>query len=204
VIRGFNLTVFGAEYAPLGIQSNYVRKFAGPVRFYIDNRAKRNRIGEVRAFIQSLNGQIRGLSAQVVASPGQANFIVYVVDRADYVSTVKNKVYKRSTASAPGRCIVRSVFSRAGIQRADAVIVSDEGEAVFKRCTAEEILQGLGPLNEHPSLSESMFNDRTRHTSFTAFDRLILNMLYDRRISNGATPQTVQPLLPAILRDAKR
>jgi hypothetical protein len=83
------------------------------------------------------------------------------------------------------------------------VIVADEGEALFDRCKVEEILQGLGPLNEHPSLRESMFNDRTRHTQFTAFDRLILNMLYDRRIRNGATLEEVQKILPEVLRSAR-
>lgn len=203
VIRGFNLTVFGAEYAPFGYQSDYVRKYAGPVRFYVHNLSRRDRTGEVRAFILSLNRLIHGLRTQIVSSPGQANFNVYVVDRKDYVKTVKEKVYGQANASTPGRCLVRSVFSHNGIKRSDAVIVSDEGESLFDRCTAEEILQGLGPLNEDRSLRESMFNDTTRHTRFTRFDRLILNMLYDPRIKNGASKQSVQSLLPAVLRSAK-
>ena len=204
VIRGFNLTVFGAEYSPMGVQSDYIRKFPGTVRFYIENTAARDRRGEVGAFIRSLNSLIRGIRVDIVDSPANANFIVYVVDRKDYVATVRQKVYRRQDAAAPGKCLVRSVFSPAGIRRSDAVIVSDEGEALFDRCKVEEILQGLGPLNEHPTLTESMFNDRTRHTRFTLFDRLILNMLYDPRIRNGMTPQAVQPLLPQILRDVRK
>jgi hypothetical protein len=203
VIRGFNLTVFGAEYAPFGYQSDYIRKFSGPVRFYIHNMSSRNRTQEMRSFILSLNRSIRGLKTQMASSPAQANFHVYVVDRKDYVTTVRQKVYGQSSASTPGRCLVRSVFSRSGIRRSDAVIVSDEGEALFDRCKAEEILQGLGPLNEDRSLRESMFNDTTRHTRFTRFDRLILNMLYDPRIKNGASKASVQPLLPAVLKSAK-
>ncbi|MFZ1814629.1 MAG: DUF2927 domain-containing protein [Rhizobiaceae bacterium] len=203
IINGFNLTVFGAEYSPFGYQTNYVRKFGGPVRFYIHNLSSRNRTRDVKAFIQSLNRSIRGLSTSVVQSPGQANFNVYIVDRKDYIDTVRQKIYKNANAATPGRCLVRAVFSRMGIRKADAVIVADEGEALFDRCKAEEILQGLGPLNEHTSLRESMFNDRTRHTSFTHFDRMILNMLYDPRIRNGATKESVQALLPVILRDAK-
>ena len=204
VINGFNLTVFGAEYSPFGYQSNYIRKFNGTVRFYIHNLASRNRAGDVKAFILSLNRAIHGLSTTIVSSPGQANFNVYIVDRKDYVSTVKDKIYRNPSASTPGRCLVRTVFSRSGIRRSDAVIVADEGEALFDRCKAEEILQCLGPLNEHPSLRESMFNDRTRHTKFTRFDRLILNMLYDPRLKNGALKENVQALLPDLLRDAKR
>jgi Protein of unknown function (DUF2927) len=204
VIRGFNLTVFGAEYSPFGYQSNYIRKFNGTVRFYIDNMSRKNRVNEVSNFILSLNKLIHGLKTAVTNRPEQANFHVYVIDRKDYIETVRRKVYRQANAATPGKCLVRSVFSRSGITRSDAVIVSDDGEPLFDRCKAEEILQGLGPLNENSSLRESMFNDQTRHTRFTRFDRLILNMLYDKRIKNGATRESVQPLLPAILRDAKR
>ncbi|MGB7285910.1 MAG: DUF2927 domain-containing protein [Salaquimonas sp.] len=204
IIRGFNLTVFGAEFAPFGIQSRYIRKFVGPVRFKIHNLSKRNRSRTIAGFIGSLNGSVRGLRTNTTNNAGSANFNIYVVDRADYEKVARDKVYKRSTARVPGKCLVRSVFSRAGIIRSDAVIVSDGGEALFKRCMIEEILQGLGPLNEHPSLDESMFNDRSNHTRFTRFDRTILNMLYDKRIKNGATITSVQDILPAVLADAKR
>lgn len=204
VIRGFNLTAFGAEYAGFGRQSDYIRKFSRPVRFHVHNMSSRNRSQAVQRFILSLNRSIRGLQTSVVSRPEQANFHVYVVDRKDYADVVRREIYRRPTAPVRGKCLVRSSFSRRGISRSDAVIVSDEGEAIFRRCMAEEILQGLGPLNEDGSLVESMFNDASRHTRFTRFDRLILNMLYDERIRNGASRESVQPLLPVILRDAKR
>lgn len=204
LVRGFNLTVFGAEYSPMGIQSRYVRKFRGTVKFKVHNLSRKNRNSEARRFIRGLSSKIRGLKTQIVGGSGSANFNVYVVDRADYENTVRSKVYRRAGARVPGKCLVRSVFSRNGIVRSDAVIVSDEGEALFKRCLAEEILQGLGPLNEHTSLRQSMFNDRTKHTKFTKFDRYILNMLYDKRIQNGASPKSVNVVLPAVLRDVRR
>jgi len=204
IIRGFNLTVFGAEYAPFGIQSRYIRKFRGTVRFNIVNMSKRNRIRPMKQFILSLNGKIRGLKTQIVSSASMANFNVYIVDRKDYVDVVRKKVYRRPNASAPGKCLVRSVFSRRGIIRSDAVVVSDGGEALFRRCMIEEVLQGLGPLNEHPSLYRSVFNDRSQKTSFTRFDRHILNMLYDPRIKIGASLENVQDILPVVLRDVKR
>jgi hypothetical protein len=203
-IDGFNRTVFGSEYTPFGYQSDYIRKFTRPVRFYIHDMARLNRRGTVRAFILSLNNSIQGLQTRITESQHQANFNVYIVDRKDYERIVREKVYRNSSAQTPGRCLVRSVYSRAGIQRSDAVIVSNEGESLFKRCTTEEILQGLGPLNEHDSLVESVFNDRSNHTGFTRFDRIILNMLYDRRLVVGSSRQSVQHLLPVILQDVKR
>ncbi|MCF6320575.1 MAG: DUF2927 domain-containing protein [Rhizobiaceae bacterium] len=204
IIDGFNKTVFGAEYAPFGIQSQYIRKFRNTVRFYIHNNSALNRNRSVRSFILGLNRQIKGLKTEIVSSKSRANFNVYIVDRKDYAKTLQKSVYRREGAQTPGKCFVRSIFTARGIVRSDAVIVSDEGENLFKRCLVEEILQGLGPLNEHTSLRESMFNDRSRFTSFTRFDRYILNMLYDSRIKVGMPMANVQRLLPVVLRDVRK
>lgn len=204
IIDGFNKTVFGAEYAPGGFQSKYIRKFRGTVSFYISNLSKINRTRPTSRFILDLNRKIGGLKTRITRNKNQANFKVYIVDRKDYLSTVRKEIYRGARVNAPGKCFVRSVFTPSGIVKSDAVIVSDEGEKLFKRCLAEEILQGLGPLNEHSSLNESMFNDRSKHINFTRFDRYILNMLYDPRIRVGTSKSSVQPLLPQVLRDVKR
>jgi hypothetical protein len=62
----------------------------------------------------------------------------------------------------------------------------------------EEVLQGLGPVNDNRSLDESVFNDRSRHSSFTSFDRHILNMLYDPRVEPGMTKMEVSRVLPEV------
>lgn len=202
IIRGFNLTVFGAEFSPFGVQSRYIRKFTKPVRLKIHNLSTKNRTRQIGSFIRTLNKSIKGLS--IATTTGKANFNLYVVDREQYVQIAREKIYKRKSASIRGDCFVRSVFSRNGIIRSDAVIVSDNGERLFKHCMIEEILQGLGPLNDHPSLTQSMFNDRSKHTKFTRFDRLIVNMLYDPRIKSGSSLIKIQPLLSEVLSDAKR
>jgi len=204
LIRGFNLTVFGSEIAPLGFQANYVHKFRDEVRFKIHDLASTSRRSAAEQFINSLEQQISGLNVRIVNQTERSNFNVYIVDRADYAHVVRERVEKRSNASVPGKCLVKSRFSRAGISRSDAVIVSDEGEALFRRCLVEEILQGLGPLNENTSLKRSVFNDTSTHTRFTEFDRIILNMLYDSRIKNGASERSVSRVLREVLSDTRK
>lgn len=204
VKRGFNLTVFGSEISPLGIQSRYIHKFRDEVKFRIHDLSSTKRTRAVTRFINSLEKQIAGLKVRIVKDGERANFNIYIVNRSNYKKTVREKVEKRSNAKVPGKCLVKSRFSRAGMIRSDAVIVSDEGEALFKRCLIEEILQGLGPLNENISLHKSVFNDTSKHTRFTDFDRLILNMLYDNRIKNGAGPRSVSKVLDEVLSDTKR
>ena len=204
LVNGFNKTVFGSEFADWGWQSRIVKKFAGPVFFHIENRSKPSRGAEARRFVDSLPAAIRGLRSTRVSRPEQANFRLFIVTRADYDVVVRNEIYRQPSASfVPGKCLVRVVSSRNGISRADAVIVADEGDFLFRRCLIEEILQGLGPVNDDRALGNSVFNDYSRQSTFTLHDRYILNMLYDPRVRPGMGKREVRRVLPAVIRDAR-
>lgn len=203
LIRGFNLTVFNTEFSGNAFGNAYVKKFGGEVRFRIHNRSKIDRTAKVTGFIRRINTEIRGLEARLAHGANKANFHVYIVDRVDYVKTVQDILFNGRKRSIPGKCIVRSRFTRGGILRSDAIIVSDTGDALFNRCMVEEILQGLGPLNDHSSLEKSVFNDTSKHTGFTTYDRALLNVLYDRRLRNGTSVSKANKILPVIVRDVK-
>lgn len=199
LIYGFDRTVFGSEYQSFGWQSHLVKKYTEPVRLYVDDRSEARRGGEVARFVSSLPGLIAGLDISLVGSRAKANFQVFVIDRADYRDVVGREIYGRPSSNyAPGKCLVRIVSTSAGITRSDAVIVADEGDFQFHRCTVEEVLQGLGPINDDATLDESVFNDRSSHSTFTSFDRHILNMLYNPLIEPGMTKLEVERLLPKV------
>ncbi len=204
MIDGFMKTVFGLEYRTWSWQPYLVKKYTGQVRFYIHNLARKNRKPVITRFIQSLNNNIHGLKTTVVSNPEEANFHIYVVDRDQYRDVVRSDVYDDSKADVPGRCLVRVISDRHGISRSSAVIVSDEGDFLFRRCMVEEVLQGLGPMNDNETLVHSVFNDRSRHSRFTPFDKFILNMLYHQKIEPGMSPKQVEPLLPGIVRELRR
>jgi len=202
--NAFNSTVFGAEYSSWGLHTRIVKKFVKPVRVYVDNRSARNRKRTVEKFVRSLPHIIKGIDIKIVDNPQDANYTIYVVDRKAYKDVVRNEIYRRKSMNVPGRCLVRVISAQSGIRRSDAVIVSDEGEFLFRRCLVEEILQGLGPVNDNASLSHSVFNDTSKHNRFTKHDRYILNMLYDRRVKAGMSREEVAKVLPAVIRDARR
>lgn len=204
LINGFNSTVFGAEYASWGFHTRIVKKFVKPVRVYIDNRSKRDRRRAVARFVRSLPRKIKGIDIAIVSDRRKANYTIYVVDRSAYKTVIRDEIYQRRSMNVPGRCLVRVVSSSSGIRRSDAVIVSDEGEFLFRRCLVEEVLQGLGPVNDNADLKNSVFNDTSQHTRFTKHDRYILNMLYDKRVRSGMNQREVGKVLPAVLRDVRR
>ncbi|MFN3172452.1 MAG: DUF2927 domain-containing protein [Hyphomicrobiales bacterium] len=198
---GFFRTVFGLEYEASSRGASFVKKFVEPVRLYIDHRSRADRRQEVERFVSSVNQAVRGLDLQVVDDPLRANFTVYVVDRAHYAQVIRDDVYNSSRAQVRGRCMVRVLTGSGGISRAQAVIVSDEGDFLFNRCLVEEVLQGLGPLNDDPTLTASVFNDHSRHTRFMLHDRYVLNMLYHPRVLPGMSRDEVSQVLRSVLAD---
>lgn len=202
--EGFMRTVFGLEHRSWSWQPYLVKKYTGPVRFYVHNLAERNRLPVAHRFLLSLNAHVRGLQVSLAENPETANFQVYIVDREQYAEIVQTKVYGDPQADAPGECLVRVLSDHKGISASYAVVVSDEGEFLFRRCLVEEVLQGLGPMNDDDTLEHSVFNDRTRHARFTRFDRYILNMLYDERFKPGMKADEALKLLPVVIRDTRR
>ncbi len=201
---GFEKTVFGLEYRSWSWRPYLVKKFTKPVVFYVHSHSRLDRTPVVHRFIHEVDQKVRGLELQVTRHPEKANFEVYVVDRDQYSEIVQKDIYKDQHADVPGRCLVRVVSGRRGIKRSAAVIVSDEGEFLFRRCLVEEILQGLGPMNDNSRLTHSVFNDHSRHSRFTVFDQILLNMLYDPRIKPGMSKKQAQPLLSNVAREARR
>lgn len=204
LVDGFMRTVFGLEYRTWNWQPYLVKKYNRQVRFHIVNLAAKNRKRAVTRFLRSLDGLIHGLHTTVVRDPKSANFTIFVVDRQQYATVVRQEIYNDPKAAAPGRCLVRVLSDAQGISASTAVIVSDEGEFLFRRCLIEETLQGLGPMNDDRSLTYSVFNDQSRHSRFTRFDRFILNMLYHRRIRAGMSKREALAVLPGVLRDVRR
>ena len=204
LIDGFQRTVFGSEYQSFGWQSFLVKKFTEPVRVFVDDRSTARRGREVERFVGSLPGMIAGLNIEFVTDAADANYRVFVIDRSAYREVVLREIYSRPDSSfAPGKCLVRVLSTSSGITRSDAVIVADEGEFLFRRCMVEEVLQGFGPINDDRTLSESIFNDRSKLAIFTRFDQHILNMLYDPRIEAGMTKLEAARVLPSVIAEVR-
>lgn len=203
LMDGFKKTVFGVEYGNLEAGSK-VKKFEGTVLVRVLNLADKNRQREIAGFVSRLPRLVHGLDIRMAGPGDNPNFTVYVVDRADYVGVVRSDVLEGTHGAAPGQCLVRVYPSSLGILRSTAVIVSDEGDSLFRRCMVEEILQGLGPMNDNAALYASVFNDTSHHDHFMPFDRAVVSMLYDRRIRPGMSRTQVGTLLPAVLADVRR
>ncbi|MEM1317868.1 MAG: DUF2927 domain-containing protein [Pseudomonadota bacterium] len=200
VIDGFRRTVFGSEYFGL-LNAAIVRKYDRPVVLYIDASRAPSRRQAVANFVSVLPRLISGLRLSITTVRSRANFVVHLTPRRSF-RAVATQVLEGGRPPATSQCLVVAEFNSSGIQRSDAIIVTDRGEATFERCLREEILQGLGPLNDDSTLKYSLFNDTSDVRRFRRFDRLIMTMLYDPLLRPGKTRRETEQLLSTLLRRA--
>ncbi|GAB5447317.1 DUF2927 domain-containing protein [Gymnodinialimonas sp.] len=198
VSHGFFKTVFGLEYGGHA-DARRVKRFVTPVRFHISDRSGHNRTAAARRFVASLPRRIKHFDGRVVSSAQSANFRILIVKRKDFAAVVARELQADAIAMN-ARCLVGVTTDGGRIRNSVAVIVGDD-DYLFSRCLIEETLQGLGPMNDNPSLTNSVFNDRSKLATFTPFDQAILNVLYHPSVRPGMTKRQARSVLPHAMHD---
>ncbi len=205
IVDGFMKTTFGAEYR-VDTRAERIRKFEGPIRVFVDNRAQPDRTREVGAVIGDIRARVADLDIAIAPERTGANFIITLVRDRDLANTIR-ALYGQERA----RSIQRSLTPQclAGITkddsyrilRSEVILVVDAGEFIFYDCAYEEILQALGPIND-TAVPWTMFNDDVSMGFFDVYDQYLLNILYHPRIRPGMTREeaneAAREVLPAV------
>jgi hypothetical protein len=203
IISGFFKLTLSAEFQVTG-RAERIRKFEGPVRIFIENRAKPDRSRQVAAVAADIKSRIEHINIEVTPTRSEANVIVTLVRDRDLARTIRS-IYGRERARSIQRSLepqCLSSFRRDETFRiADArvILVADAGDFVFYDCAYEETLQALGPINDDSSVRWSMFNDNVNLGFFGVYDQYILNILYHPLVRPGMTRAEVQEVLPVVL-----
>jgi hypothetical protein len=207
IIDGFLKTTFGAEFHIAGFVDR-IRKYDGPVRVYIDNRARPDRRKQVESVVADISAHIRYLDIAMAKDKEDADVLVTLVRDRDLNRTIR-RIYGRARARSIQRSLEPQCLSgfrkdeTYRIVHSDVILVVDAGDFIFYDCAYEEMLQALGPINDTDSVPWTMFNDDVQMGFFDIFDQYILNILYDPRIRPGMTVEQVKQVLPQILPDVR-
>jgi hypothetical protein len=201
IAQGFFKTVFGAELRLRG-RTDVIRKYDGPVRVFVESRAKPDRRADLGKVIDDIRSRVDHLDIALTGDRASANVFVILVRDRDLGPTVR-RLYgpdkARRIARLDPQCL--SGFRKDDsfrIVRSNVLLVADAGEFIFYDCAYEELLQALGPIND-TNVPWTMFNDDVQMGFFDVYDQYILNILYDPRIRPGMTRDQVRALLPQIL-----
>jgi hypothetical protein len=203
IVDGFFKVTLGAEFHVAG-GVDRIRKYDGPVRVYVDNRAQPDRSAAVAAVVADIRGRIRDFDIAITGKRDEAQIVVSLVRDRDLARSIRT-LYgidraRRIQRSLEPQCL--SGFRKdenSRILHSDVLIVADAGEFVFYDCIYEELLQSLGPINDDTTVPWTMFNDDVQMGFFDLYDQYLLNILYDRRIRPGMTRAQVEALLPEVV-----
>src|SRR5215213_10152132 len=160
IIDGFFKITFGAEFHVAG-GVDRIRKYDGPIRVYVDNKAKPDRTSQVGAVVADIRMRIRDLDIAMTGRRDDAQIIVSLVHDRDLAHAIRT-LYgidraRRIQRSLEPQCL--SGFRKndnSRILHSDVLIVADAGEFVFYDCIYEELLQSLGPINDDTTVPWTM------------------------------------------------
>jgi Protein of unknown function (DUF2927) len=209
IADGFFKVAFGSELSVAG-GANRIRKFDGPVRVFLDNRAHASRRADLVAVINDIRTYVDHLDIELTEDRKAANVVLTLVrDRAELLRTMRS-FYGRKRADEIERRLKPRCLSGFGedpehrIRRAEVLLTADGGDFSFLDCAYEELLQALGPINDDRSVPWTMFNDDVQMGFFDVYDQYILNILYDPRVRPGMTRRELEVLLPDVLPEVRK
>jgi hypothetical protein len=200
---GFFKTAFHGELQ-LDRADERIRKFDGPVRVFVVNRGEPDRRAELAAIVADIRAHIDHLDLAMTDDRATANFVLTLVPRRRLEATIRAH-YGRDEAREIDRKLAPECLSGIAkdashrIRRAEAILPVDNGDFFFYDCAYEELLQGLGIINDDNSVPWTMFNDDVQMGFFDIYDQHLLNILYDPRVRPGMTKNEVDRLLPDVL-----
>jgi DUF2927 family protein len=203
ITEGFLKTAFGAELRLAGTV-NRIRRFDGPVRVFVQNRARPDRIAQVAEAVADIRARVQHLDIAMADSAAGANVLVTLVADRDLPAAI-DKIYGAERAQVIERSLAPQCLSsfrkdeRFRIQHSDVILVADAGDFIFYDCLYEELLQALGPINDTNTVPWTMFNDNVQMGFFDVYDQYILNLLYDPRIEPGMDRDQALAVLPQVM-----
>lgn len=192
-----------------------LRRWAGPIRMSLifgasipeEQRAKDT--ASVTKYARRLSRLTRVPIS--MTGPDTANFHVLMLnedERRAYGPRLKqiapgidNTLLRNITDMPRSTFCLVFAFSRedsASYSRAVAVIRGEHPDLMRLSCIHEELAQGMGLANDSPAARPSVFNDDEEFALLTRHDELLLQMLYDRRLKTGMTPNQARPIVKQI------
>ena len=200
---GFFKTAFHAELQ-FDKRADRIRKFDEPVRIFVVSHGAQDRRAEIAAIIADIRARVAHLDLALTDDRKAANFVVTLVPHRELASTIRAHFgaaqAKRIQSALAPQClsgIGKDASFR--IQRAEAILPVDAGDFTFYDCAYEELLQGLGIINDDNSVPWTMFNDDVQMGFFDTYDQHLVNILYDPRVQPGMTKAEVEAVLPDVL-----
>lgn len=211
--RGFLALAFGSDLR-IGARPRGIRRFDHPIRVAvvgggsIDRSAAMARvIDEYARTIPNLHLSRASATAPADLQPADlqpADLEVRLIDEKEFKSALQAafgvKITKTFVARTNPQCMTSVKSSTEGdILRTVSFIIVDKGDSVFLDCAYHELLHAFGLSNHDQRNPWTTLNQKRMVGYLSVYDRALLTVLYDPRITPGMTAAGARAVLPQVI-----
>jgi hypothetical protein len=202
--RGFLVLAFGSDLR-VGAAPRGIRRFNRPIVALIVPGGSVDRTAAMTRILEEYAGKVPNLKLAVTSEPNRPHELeVRLIDEKNLKSAMEKafgrKVARDFVKRTDPQCMT-SVKSGAGgeIIRSVTFVVVDKGNDVFLDCAYHELLHAFGLSNHDPRNPWTTLNQRRMVGYLSVYDRALLTLLYDPRITPGMTEGQVRAALPGVI-----
>lgn len=205
LMRGFLALAFGSDLR-IGARPRGIRRFDRPIRARVISSGSVERSAAMRAVVEEYARKVPNLRLSLAAAGEPADIELRLIDEKNFKSALVTafgaEIAKTFVARTDPQCMT-SVKSDAegGIVRAVSFIIVDQGDDVFFDCAYHELLHAFGLSNHDQRNPWTTLNQDRLVGYLSVYDRALVTLLYDPRISPGMTRQRVRAVLPGVISD---
>jgi len=203
--RGFFALAFGSDLR-IGARPRGIRRFAHPIRVTVIAGGSVDRGAAMARVVDDYARKVPSLHLSLVAAPAPAEVELRLIDERNFKSALQAAFGVQVTAAFIARtdpqCMTSVKSSADGeIVRSVSFIIVDKGEAVFLDCAYHELLHAFGLSNHDQRNPWTTLNQKRMVGYLSAYDRALLTILYDRRVTPGLSADRARATLPGLIRD---
>lgn len=193
LIEQFNSVVFVHEHGKTGREAKPLVKWMGPIIYSPSGRLKKSQAKHLFGVIKQIKALTK-LDMRLPKKGEKPRLIIYYKPRAELEKKFKKGI------NCLGKLGVSKDFE---IIRGRAYIPSDRPDKTA-HCAVEETVQLFGLTNDSTLMKNSIFYEKSKRTSLSITDQILLKALYDKRLRPGMNKEEAQPILRVVMRDILR
>jgi hypothetical protein len=201
--RGFMALAFGSDLR-IGAPPRGIRRFDHPIVVRVVHGGSVDRSAAMARIVEEYAGKVPNLHLSLAAGP--ADLEVRLIDEKNFKSALRAafgaEVTQKFIARTNPQCMTSVKSSADGkILHSVSFVIVDKGDRVFFDCAYHELLHAFGLSNHDQRNPWTTLNQHRMVGYLSVYDRALLTMLYDPRVTPGMTVAQARAMLPRVIKD---
>lgn len=200
--RGFMALAFGSDLR-IGARPRGIRRYDHPIVARVIAGGSVDRGAAMTRIIQEYADKVPNLHL-TLAHDTAADLEVHLIDERNFKVALRaafgDEVTKTFVDRTNPQCMT-SVKSSAGgaILHSVSFVIVDKGDAVFLDCAYHELLHAFGLSNHDQRNPWTTLNQNRMVGYLSVYDRDLLTILYDPRVTPGMTAADARGVLRSVI-----